>query len=146
MSKYFTLNELALMTGLSTRTLRNYLKMELLNGEKIDGIWKFTEEEVDAFLSDSNVKPSIQAKKNAIVYDFLLDNHKKNNEICSVLDFCVGDDEATEISNFFCKAVTECAKGTNARFSFEKNGENVRVILKGKEDAVMEIMKQYYES
>ena len=43
MEKYYTLNEVAMMTGLNTRTLRNYLKMDVLKGEKIDGIWKFSE-------------------------------------------------------------------------------------------------------
>ena len=45
MEKYYTLNEVAMMTGLTTRTLRNYLKMNVLKGEKVDGVWKFTEEE-----------------------------------------------------------------------------------------------------
>lgn len=46
MEKYYTLNEVAMMTGLTTRTLRNYLKMNVLKGEKLDGIWNFTEEEI----------------------------------------------------------------------------------------------------
>ncbi len=46
MDKYYTLNELATITGLTTRTLRNHLKSNILNGEKIDGIWQFTEEEL----------------------------------------------------------------------------------------------------
>ena len=31
MEKYYTLNEVAMMTGLTTRTLRNYLKMNVVN-------------------------------------------------------------------------------------------------------------------
>lgn len=35
MEKDFTLSEVSIMTGLTTRTLRNYLKMNILSGEKI---------------------------------------------------------------------------------------------------------------
>ena len=77
MSKYYSINDVAMMTGLSTRTIRNYIKMNLLDGEKVDGVWKFTEENFQSFVENPNVKPSIQAKSNAIVYDFMLDNHKK---------------------------------------------------------------------
>jgi len=52
MDKYYTLNDLALMTGLTTRTLRNYLKMGILKGERIDGIWNFTEEEIAEFFDN----------------------------------------------------------------------------------------------
>lgn len=142
MEKYYTLNDVAKFTGLTTRTLRNYLKMELLSGEKIDGVWMFTVEELDAFLSNPTVKPSVQAKRNALVYDFLLEDKKKTNEICTVLVFCVEAEEAQEISAFFCNAVNKCEAGV--QFSMERSGKNVRVVLKGAEDAVMDILISYY--
>ena len=142
MDKYYTLNELAMFSGLTTRTLRNYLKMNVLSGEKLDGVWMFTEEEVDTFLGNPTVKPSLQAKANALVYDFLLDRKKKNNEICMMLDLCVNDEEAGEISKLFCDGVNQ--KGGNVQLSFEKSGEQVRVILKGNEETVMELLREYY--
>ena len=69
MEKY-TINEVAMMTGLTTRTLRNYIKQDILKGEKTDGIWIFTAEEISDFISDPNVKPSIQAKKKSVIFDF----------------------------------------------------------------------------
>lgn len=56
MEKNYTLNELAMITGLTTRTLRNYLKMNILNGEKIDGIWTFTEEDLNFTFSKAENK------------------------------------------------------------------------------------------
>ena len=44
----YNLNEIAMITGLTTRTLRNYLKADLLKGAKISGSWSFTEEELDS--------------------------------------------------------------------------------------------------
>ena len=43
----YDLNELAQMTGFTTRTLRTYLKQGLLHGEKVGGVWRFTPEELD---------------------------------------------------------------------------------------------------
>lgn len=34
MDKFYSINELATITGLTTRTLRNYIKMDILNGTK----------------------------------------------------------------------------------------------------------------
>ena len=86
MDKYYTLNQVAMMTGLTTRTLRNYIKMDILKGEKIDGIWNFSEEEFAEFIQNPYVKPSIQAKNKAIVFDFLAQNEKRTNEICTIID------------------------------------------------------------
>ena len=67
MEKY-SINDLVEMTGLTDRTLRNYIKSGLLRGEKIDGVWQFTAEDYGAFISDKNVIPSLRAKKNGVVY------------------------------------------------------------------------------
>ena len=72
MEKYYTINEISIMTGLTTRTIRNYLKSGLINGEKINGIWMFSHEDFSDMLVNPAIKPSIQAKNNAVVYDFLL--------------------------------------------------------------------------
>lgn len=140
----YTINELAMMTGLTTRTLRNYIKLDILKGEKVDGVWRFTPEDISAFVSHPTVKPSIQEKNKAIVLDFMADDHKKENEICTVLDLYVDEAEADEISEFFCNKINscDCAK---IRFSYERNGRHTRVILSGYEDVVMEMLNAYYD-
>lgn len=144
MGEYVTLKELAMMTGLTTRTLRNYMRTHVLQGEKQEGIWTFTLEEVGAFFSDPGVKASIRAKRNAVVYDYLLDDHKTCNEICSILDFCVDDWEAAKIAEFFGNAANQIEDAGIFRFSYDKSGNCVRVILKGSADLVMKIMNNYY--
>jgi len=143
MEKYYTLNELALMTGLTTRTLRNYIKMGILEGERIEGIWKFTEEDFGKFLENPYVRPSIQAKNKAIVFDFLAQNRKPINEICTIIDVCVDMEESEEICTFFCETVGRRTED-NVKVSFERNGSYVRVILRGGEDSVMDILNAYY--
>jgi len=144
MEKYYTLNEVAMMTGFTTRTLRNYLKMDVLKGEKVDGIWQFTEEEFAEFLLNPYVKSGLQAKNKAVVFDFLTQNEKQVNEMCTILDVRVAsNDEAEEISHFFCEAINKKNEG-NIKFTFEKKGSCIRVILRGCEDTVMEILNAYY--
>lgn len=143
MEKQYTINEVAVMSGLTTRTLRNYIKMNILKGEMEEGIWKFSEEDIFDFFQNPYVKPSIQAKNKAIVFEFLAQNEKRTNEICTIIDVCVEKHEAEEIAEFFCKEVNKRDVG-NIKFSFEKNGSHARVILKGYEDVVMEILNIYY--
>jgi len=144
MNESYTINDVAVMTGLTTRTVRNYMKLGMLEGEKVDGTWQFSAEAVSAFIADKNVQPSIQAKKNGVVFDFLADQHKKVNEICTILDFPVSEEEAMEISAFFCKEVSTPGVG-NMKFNFSYNHGMARVILKGNEDFVVEVMKKYYQ-
>lgn len=36
--KYYVINELVMFTGLTDRTIRNYLSSGILRGEKVDGV------------------------------------------------------------------------------------------------------------
>lgn len=139
----YTLNELATMTGLTTRTLRTYLKTGLLSGEKTDGVWHFSDEDCERFFAHPSVKPALQAKRNALVYDFLGNCFKRENELCVVLDLLTQAGEAEEVSAFFCKAIS-AREGGNLRFTFEQDNGRVRVILTGQEDAVSDILHAYY--
>ena len=61
MYEYYTINHIALITGLTSRTIRNHMKQGLLEGEMINGVWHFTAEQVCAFMSHPAVAPSIRA-------------------------------------------------------------------------------------
>lgn len=139
---YYNINELAVISGFTTRSLRNFITMGHLNGEKIDGMWQFSAEEIDAFLSNPNVAPGIKSKTNAVVYDFMADTEKKTNKICSVLDFVMDADEASEISKYFCNAMKN---GIDAAFKYEKHGKNVRIIISGPEDFVLDTINGWYK-
>lgn len=145
--KLYSMNELAEFTGLTTRTLRNYLKLGLLNGEKKDGIWKFSQKDIQAFFDDKNVSPSIKAKQNAVVFDFLLDDKKTQNEICMILDLNIpGESTAyNKVSNFFCEQIKTEQELANFRFSLLVKEGHLRIILKGNEEQIFDIMKKYRE-
>ena len=120
--KTYNLNELAMISGFTTRSLRNFLKDGTLEGEKVEGVWQFTEEAVAAFMSRPAVRQSMEAKRNGVVFDFLADTARRENRACVILNFAVDMED---------------------RFSNHRG--ITRVILSGPEDVVSGIMGAYYE-
>ncbi len=137
----YTLGHLVQMTGLTDRTLRNYLSLGILKGEKIGGLWHFTPEEVDRFLRDPAVRPSIRARANSQIYDFLASDPAGEDMACCIFDFPGEDRDA--ISEYFCTAI--CTGGyRNLRFHYDGAEETRRVILKGRTGDVMKLISGWY--
>lgn len=142
MKEYYAIADVAAITGLSDRTIRHYISQNTLCGEKINGVWQFTVEQLCDFMNDPNVLPSIRAKKNALVYDFLADSHRKEQELCLMAD--LPGEDALAVSSFFCEAINNGGYG-NIRFSFDSlGGQTPRVILKGQPDEVLALMQRFY--
>ena len=145
MQDMYTINHVALMSGLSSRTIRNYMKMGFIEGEMINGVWHFTAEAVGALFDNPNVVPAIKAKRNALIFDFLADDYKQQDEMCTVIDERATLEEANAISEFFCDAINREWLGV-VRFGFSFNGNRARVILNGPEDAVQQLLTAYYNA
>lgn len=137
----YTLEQLSMLTGLTTRTLRNYLKAGLLQGSKDTGIWTFTQQQVTEFLCHPSVRPSIQAKHHAIVYDFLARQDNSEHEMCILLERSVGESQAKGLADFFCQAANRLS---HIRFAFSYESGKARYILKGREADVRQMMKEFY--
>lgn len=137
---YFVLNHLTLLTGLTERTLRNYIAVGLLAGEKINGMWHFTPEQVERFICHPAVRPSILAKQNALIYDFLLESHRTACETCIILDVPSSDKKA--LAEFFCSRINS-GNYQNIHFAFDGVGQVPRVILKGNVGDVLRLVNEY---
>ena len=138
---YYVLGHLVQFTGLTDRTLRNYISMGILQGEKINGLWHFTPDQVDAVVRHPAVRPSILAKKNAIVYDFLLDTKKKTHRTCVILDL-PGEDEKS-LMEYFGYAICS-GEFHDFKFSLDAIDGYPRVILRGEVCEVMKLIEGYY--
>ncbi len=145
MQEMYTINHVALMSGLSSRTIRNYMKMGFIEGEMINGVWHFSAETVGDFFANPNVAPAVWAKRNALIFDFLADDCKQRDEMCTVIDRRANLDEANAMSEFFCDAINREWSGC-IRFGFSFNGSHARVILTGPEDAVQQLLARYDEA
>ena len=138
---YYLISHLVLATGLTDRTIRKYIASGILKGEKIDGLWHFTPEQVESFIRHPAVRPSILAKSNGLVYDFLLNDRKKEPEACMILDIPNADRKT--LAEFFCCRISE-GNYRNLRFSFDGVGKTPRVILKGDAGEVLALVQTYY--
>ncbi|MBE5774567.1 MAG: helix-turn-helix domain-containing protein [Clostridiales bacterium] len=142
MKDSFSINDLALITGLSTRTIRTYIAAGFLSGEKNNGAWVFMPEQVHAFLQNKAVQPAIKAKKNAIVYDFMGTKPYNHDKMCTILD--LNDKEALSASVFFCERISKYAPETELHFASDPLGPGVRLILSGSPKDVMSLLNQFY--
>ena len=141
MDRKYNLNELALMTGFTTRTLRNYLTQGLLNGEKENGAWMFTAEELDRFFSEPFVKEGLRIKRNSVVFDFLAERNKTAGRTCVILDIPGSEERGREVSAFFCEQMKHAS---DTVFTFDTDKGVSRVILSGAADQVEKILRAYY--
>lgn len=82
----YTIQDLVTMSGLNERTIRSYLASGQLKGTKVNGAWRFTPEQFGDFLKQDMVRGSVQAKSNAIVYDFLATDRRTESAACLILD------------------------------------------------------------
>lgn len=137
---YYVINHLVMFTGLTDRTIRHYIASGILQGEKINGLWHFTPEQVDSFVRHPAVRQSILAKNNSLVYDFLLEDKKKKQEMCVILDIPYGDKKS--VAEFFGYNITN-GDYHDIRFAFDGVMETARVILKGDATEVLRLMNEY---
>ena len=135
----YTIEQLSMMTGLTTRTLRNYLRSGLLRGSKDTGIWQFTEEQVSEFIRHPSVRPSIRTKQHAILFDFLAEQDQTENELCVLLDRTLDETEAGKTADFFC---SEACRLSHVRFAYSYASGKAHYILKGAEADVSRIMAE----
>ena len=138
----YTIEQLSMITGLTSRTLRNYLKNDILKGCKDTGVWQFTEQQVSDFATHPSVWPSIQAKHHAIIYDFLTDQDQSEKELCILLHRTLDEVSAQKIADFFCK---EACKQSHIRFAYSYSAGKGRYILKGLENDISMIMASFYQ-
>ena len=138
----YSLNELAMMTGFTTRTLRTYLDKGLLRGEKPSGVWQFTAEEVDRFFQEPFVKEGLRIKRNSAVFDHLAGRDLKQERSCVILDIPATAIRGGQISAFFCERMKE-ASGLNFSYLWDKG--LCRVILTGNAEPIAQIMRAYEE-
>lgn len=139
---FYTINDIAQITGLTDRTIRTYIKNGFLHGKKDGGIWTFTEEELGEFLAQDYVNQSIQTKAESIIKDFIINKKKIRNYMCTILDYPVNSlDHAEAISDTILKEMTENQMSDiNFYYNYDKKIKNARIIISGRREQVTRIL------
>ena len=138
---FYSIAEVAMFTGLTDRCIRNHIAKGYLQGEKVDGAWRFSSDQVGEYFLHPVVKAGMAARKNGVVYDFLQDTFKKTPQVCFILD--IPDmAQADPAATFFLKEMNSDAyKGI--RYAFDNLNGIPRVILTGDADAVLRMLAKY---
>ena len=134
----YTIKDLSLMSGLTERTLRSYLQMGILKGQKVDGVWKFNEAQIEDFFNTDYAKAAIKMNRNALLLDYLRNAPEDRNTACVVMNFPKENRE--RVSAFFCDAVS---KGKNLQMTFDNEKGMHKVILIGDYQAICEILNEF---
>jgi len=119
--KLYTVDDIAKMTLLTTRTIRTYLKDGLLVGRKVGGQWRFTKEDINKLFENSAVSKQINDSYRQDILDFI---DGVNTDItgdmqtCSVVDYyCSEHAKAHEL--FEKIKTTALTINSNNRFYYE---------------------------
>jgi hypothetical protein len=134
---FYSINELSTISGFTTRSLRNFIQMEFLKGEKFNGEWRFSLEQIENFLSHPNIKEGIKSKNNSVVYNYLL-NKPENDKICSIVDLNLTPNETKTLSEKICQMIND--SNANVEFKFSAHNGNVRIIIAGEKNFVKQIL------
>jgi len=71
MEKLYTVEDVATMTGLTSRTIRTYIKEGVLTGKKIGVQWRFTDEDINQLFKDQDLtKDSIEESNDEVLLPF----------------------------------------------------------------------------
>ena len=143
MNELYTIEDIAKMTKLTSRTIRNYLKDGLLKGRKVGGQWRFTGEDIGNFLDQGRVIDEVKNERRQEVLDFLDGvsvEHIHEIQICSIIDIYrhIQTVEATK------KALMSLPdKFANTRFSYvyDVAKGRARFTLFGSPEYICEAMK-----
>ena len=147
MEKLYTVDDVAIMTGLTSRTIRNYLADGRLKGRKIGSQWRFTEADINGIFSDpsaaaDNSAPNQNADSSAVAA-FLRPQPRTTVSICAVVDYPV--DSADTIAPLVQKLTDQISllASDNLSFTYEYDQVNrvARFTLVGALDMVAKLIK-----
>lgn len=91
--KLYTVADVAELTGLTSRTIRNYLKDGTLRGKKIGVQWRFTEEDINRLFSEVDEAGAKILKPEDVISEFLKPREREGTECCFAWDIPFFDEK-----------------------------------------------------
>ncbi len=131
----YSLKDIIVLTNLSERTIRRYISEGKLEGTKVGGVWRFTEEQLDNFYGFKEAIKTIKREIGMEVTDFInMPNpKKKQTHTCLMIDLNI-DEELMEKVKY--AILDECNKHTDMKMKFYTDKDNYRVLLIGSLDFI----------
>ncbi len=135
--KLYTVADVAKVTGMTSRTIRNYLKDGTLIGQKIGVQWRFTEDEVKKLFSRQQPGSSSPAQ---IVRSFLGIAQRESSAVCALLDL----PGVTQLQGLqVYKSLQESAEGgTTISYEYHEENSLFRIAVSGELSAVTRLLDE----
>lgn len=144
MEKKYTIEDVAMMTGMTTRTLRTYIKNGFLAGEKQNGKWYFTEEHLAYFYSNAFIIEGIKVKSHIIVNDFIKQPNKGSSSSCFIQDIPGSKEEMERIHNRLIPCIHAMENDIKFSFYYDEKQMLGRFIIAGNAKSVSEIVNMIH--
>ena len=145
--KLYTVEDIAKMTSLTSRTIRNYLKDGSLQGRKIGGQWRFTMENIKQLFNNSIFLNDISRKNRQRVLNFIngtnADIHGEI-QVCTIVDcYCENQKAGHKIYEKLVTVINTKDDDSPAKFDYEfiKKQNKARFTLFGNPDYIIKTLQ-----
>ena len=145
---YYSISDVAKITKLTDRTIRNYLSNGTLKGQKIGGQWRFTKENIKALFKEQVFEEDISSRAKKYLNDYY-DNKLQFNHNNSSAVINITLKENVEIKDFYTKlraiAIDEDLK-FKISFIDDNNPRKIKLVVISSLEYlfnIMDIIKEY---
>lgn len=147
--KLYTVEDIAKMTRLTSRTIRNYIKDGTLKGKKIGGVWRFSEEDIRNLFDNNSFADELKNENKQQLMDFIdganTDIHGKL-QICTIVDYyCENTEEAKSVSEKMASVINSknYDDAALAKFQYEyiETQRKARFIIYGTPDYIIKTLE-----
>ena len=112
--KLYSIAEVAKITRLTDRTIRNYLANGTLKGQKIGGQWRFTQENIYALFNNNVFEDDMKNKTQKKIVEYYDEDYKDDNNSCTIIRLFINDEEKRKL---FFKKLNELKSSDNTKDS-----------------------------
>ncbi|MCR5273233.1 MAG: helix-turn-helix domain-containing protein [Lachnospiraceae bacterium] len=148
--KFYTVADVARVTGLTSRTIRNYLKDGELHGVKVGVQWRFTEDDVRHLFQETDGREDLSKVSGNRIQEFLSKDYSEDSKEfsderlvseCVILDyFEPSEEKKTSRREKIRESVFKYKDKVG--FSYEERENDIlRVVLTGEHDLIEKILK-----
>lgn len=146
LEKLYTVDEIAGMTSLTTRTIRNYLRSGVLKGRKIGGQWRFTTKDIERFMNEGEVCTEMEKEQKQMVMDFVdgvYTDAEGGIQACTIVDIYTGQSEAKKKNDAICGRINQMKDDAFLRYKYDyiQAEGKARYILFASPDFIKDVME-----
>lgn len=95
--KLYSIAEIAKITKLTDRTIRNYLANGTLKGRKIGGQWRFTKDDIHALFNSNDFEDDMKNKTLKKLENYFIEEYSDFNSSCIVLNLYIKDKKTRQL-------------------------------------------------